>query len=149
MGCHACEAWHEAGVIENIMSEYPDQVNFVFRDFPIISPSYSRMAARTAQCALDQGQDAFWTYHDALFLRSAPGVSQNDLYTLGEQIGLDVDALRTCTESNTHAATVQHDEDRGYELGLRGTPTFFVNGQRVYDASPNVLRQMIEQALNS
>jgi protein-disulfide isomerase len=148
-GCTACQAWHRAGIIEKILAEYPGQVRFVYRDFPVIAPSYSRMAARTAQCALDQGNDVFWTFHDAIFMLADERSSQKDLIQLGVQVGLDTDALQTCVDNNTHVATVQYDEDRGRDLGLPGTPAFLVNGQHLFYASPDALRAAIEQALAS
>ena len=53
-GCSACRAWHRAGIIEQVLAEFPGQVRFVFRDFPVIVPAYDQMAAEVAQCALDQ-----------------------------------------------------------------------------------------------
>jgi protein-disulfide isomerase len=148
-GCTVCQAWHRAGIIEKILAEYPGQVRFVYRDFPVIAPSYSRMAARTAQCALDQGNNAFWRFHDAVFTHADARSSQGDLIQLGAQVGLDTDALQACVDNNTYAATVQSEEDQGYKLGLPGTPAFLVNGQRLFDASPDALRAAIERALSS
>lgn len=148
-GCTACQAWHRAGIIEQLLVEYPGQVRFVYRDFPVIAPSYSRMVARTAQCALDQGNDAFWNFHNAIFMLADARSSQEDLIELGALVGLDVGALQTCVDNNTHVATVQFDEDRGRDLGLPGTPAFLVNGQHLYYASPDALRAAIEQALAS
>ena len=148
-GCTACQAWHRAGIIEQLLAEYPGQVNFVYRDFPVIAPSYSRMAARTAQCALDQGNDAFWDFHNAVFTFADARSSQEDLIQLGAQVGLDTDALQGCVDNNTHVATVQYHENKGRELGLPGTPAFLVNGQQLFYASPDALRAAIEQALTS
>ena len=148
-GCTTCQAWHRAGIIEKILAEYPGQIRFVYRDFPVIAPSYSRMAARTAQCALDQGNDAFWAFHNAVFTLADARSSQADLIQLGAQVGLDTDALQACVDNNTHVATVQYDEDQGHKLGLPGTPAFLVNGQRLFDASPDALRAAIERALSS
>ena len=121
-GCTTCQAWHRAGIIEQILAEYPGQVRFIYRDFPVIAPSYSRMAARTAQCALDQGNDVFWAFHDAVFTRADARSSQEDLIQLGAQVGLDTDALRTCVDNNTYVATVQYHEDQGHNLGIQERP---------------------------
>lgn len=147
-GCSACRAWHRSGIIAQILAEYPGKVKFVYRDFPVISPSYSRMAARTAQCALDQGNDAFWAYHDALFTLADARSSQADLIRLGEQVGLDKAALQACVDANTHVATVQYDEDWANKLGLPGTPAFLVNDQVLYSPSLSALREAIERALS-
>lgn len=148
-GCSACQAWHRAGIIEQILAEYPGQVNFVYRDFPVIAPSYSRMAAQTAQCALDQGNEVFWDFHNAVFTFADARSSQEDLIALGEQVGLNTDTLQACIDANTHAATVQYHENQGRELGLPGTPAFLVNDQRLFYASPEALQAAVEQALAS
>jgi protein-disulfide isomerase len=101
-GCSACRAWHQAGIVEQILAEFPDQVNFIFRDFPVIVPTYDRMAAEIAQCALDQSQAAFWSFHDLLYTVAAPGMSQAQLIALGEPVGLDVASLQTCATSGVH-----------------------------------------------
>jgi protein-disulfide isomerase len=145
--CSACRAWHQAGIVELILVEFPDQVNFVFRDFPVIFPAYDRMAAEVAHCALDQSEAGFWALHDALYTTIAPGSSQENILRTGEQLGLDGVALRTCVEENTHRATVQYHEERGRHLGLPGTPSFFVNDTRLFSPTPDVLRATVEQAL--
>jgi protein-disulfide isomerase len=145
--CTACRAWHQAGIIEQILAAYPDQVRFVFRDFPVIFPAYDRMAAEVAQCALDQSQDGFWALHDALYTSVRIGSSQEEILRTAEQLGLDGAALRACVESNTHRATVQYDEDRARRLALPGTPSFLVNDTRIFNATPEVLVAAVEQAL--
>lgn len=146
-GCSACRAWHQAGIIDQILAEYPDQVRFIFRDFPVIYPTYDRMAAEVAHCALDQSQEGFWRLHDALYTSLSPGNSQEDILRTGEQVGLDANALQTCVDQNTHRSTVQYQEDRALSLGLPGTPSFLVNDVRIFNATPQVLLAEIEKAL--
>lgn len=147
--CTACRAWHQAGIVEQILAAYPDQVRFVFRDFPVIFPAYDRMAAEVAQCALDQSQEGFWALHNALYTTIRIGSSQEEILKTGEQLGLDDSALRACAESGTHQATVQYDEDRARRLALPGTPSFLVNDTRIFNATPDVLAAAVEQALSS
>jgi len=146
-GCHACAQWHEAGVIEQIIADYPGQVRFIYRDMPIISPAYSQDAAEVAQCALDQGQDVFWRVHDALFTQAGPGSDQTQLVSLAAGQGPDVGELVECVDSGTHTDTVRYDLQRGNELGIRATPTFYINDQVVFNASPDLLRTTINYEL--
>lgn len=148
-GCSACRAWHQAGIIHQILAEYPDQVRFIFRDFPVIYPTYDRMAAEVAHCALDQSQEGFWRLHDALYTSLSPGNSQEDILRTGEEVGLDANALRRCVDQNTHRSTVQYHEDRARSLGLPGTPSFLVNDVRIFNATPQVLLAEIEKALRN
>lgn len=147
-GCHACKQWHEFGVIDQILAEFPGQVNFIYRDMPIIDPAYSQRAAEVAQCGLDQGNDAFWSLHDAIFVQARQGAaSQDDLIALGTEAGLDENALRECVAAGTHRDTVRYDLQRGRALGINATPTWLINDERIFNASPDVLRQYIQREL--
>ncbi len=112
-------------------------------------PGYSQTAAEIAQCALDQGNDQFWLMHDALFTLAKPGQSSaDDMIEIGEQVGLDADALRSCFLSGIHVETVRFDQQRGEALGIRGTPTFLVGDQPVFNGNPDLLRQLIQAELD-
>ncbi|GAB5493293.1 MAG: hypothetical protein Phog2KO_35080 [Phototrophicaceae bacterium] len=151
-GCEACKSWHEAGVIEQILAQYPNQVKFIYRDLPIIDPPWSQAMSEIAQCALDQGNDNFWLAHDILYEDTDLGrTSQSDAVDLIAEANttMDIDTLRQCVDDNTHFNTVRYDMERPEAAALRGTPAWFVNGQQVYQASPQIISQMIEAALNS
>jgi protein-disulfide isomerase len=148
-GCSACASWHNSGAVESIIAAYPDQVRFVYRDLPIIAPTYDQMAAELAQCALDQDADGFWDYHDALFSRAGSGTALETLVSYGASVGLDGDALRACYVAGTHRATVDYDLQRARDLGLTSTPSFFVNDQYIPNASPELIRAAVESALSS
>ncbi|MEQ8671959.1 MAG: thioredoxin domain-containing protein [Aggregatilineales bacterium] len=149
--CEACQAFHRSGAIEQILAEYGGQVNFSFRDFPVISPAYDRMAANVAQCVLDQGQNQFWAFHNALFTAvNAPRTSENELISLAGGIdGVDQNTLDECASNDTHLRTVVYDQNRAQDLGLRSTPSFVVNGQVIIGGNPTALRQAINAALGS
>ena len=148
-GCHACKYWHEEGIVEALLEEFAGQVNFVYRDIPIIVPPYSQMAAEIAQCALDQGNSQFWTMHDVLYTEADQGrASADELLQLGGAAGLDADALRACYEAGTHVATVGYDHDRGAALGIRSTPTFVIGGAPVAKADRDLLRQLLQAELD-
>lgn len=149
--CEACQAFHRSGAMEQILADYNGQVNFTFRDFPVITPAYDRMAANVAQCVFDQGQDQFWAFHNALYTAvRAPAASENDLVTMAGGIsGVDGDALDACASGDTHVRTVLYDQNRAQDLGLRSTPSFVVNGQVIIGGNAQALRQAINAALGS
>lgn len=148
-GCTACRAFHQSGAVERLLNAYPGQVNFVFRDFPVIVPEYDRRAAQIAQCALDQSEDGFWELHDAFYSYARIGDSAEELIDWGDAVGLDSAELNACYEAGTHRRTVSYDLDRGRDLGLPSTPAFLVNGQRVFSPTEQALRAAIEAALAS
>lgn len=145
-----------------LLSEYIDagKVRFVWRDFPNIDAE-SRTAAAAARCA--GHQDRFWQYHDALydfiwnnFYGQGINVEGQSAYEghyveLARQAGgLDAAAFRSCLDSGDGLQAVDESRDRGVAEGVSGTPTFFINGEKVVGAQPfEVFAQLIDQELAS
>jgi protein-disulfide isomerase len=138
--CPSCQQF-ATFVKPQIDLAYVDQgtVRFVFHDYPVVSAHrYAFFAARAARCALDQGEQYFWPFHDQLFAHqstwsasSGPPVSTFEGYAA--TIGLDVDDFAGCLDSDRHADVVSANLRLGIELGVDRTPTVFVskNGRSV------------------
>jgi protein-disulfide isomerase len=148
-GCHSCRQVHQSGVLRQVLEQYEGEVRFVFRNYPVIRPNNDPLAAQAAQCALDQGDEAFWAYHEALFDLSDASYAQHDtnaeFVKVAQVAGIDAKALEICLEERTHETTVSHWRDIANDLNLLGTPTFFVNGRRLND--PSQLSEVISQTL--
>ncbi len=105
---------------------------FVLHDFPLAVHPYSFVAARAARCALDQGEEFYWPFHDQLFAhQSTWSVSQspplNAYETYAVTIGLDAEDFRACLDSDRYADVVSANMRLGMELGVTGTPTIYVS----------------------
>ncbi len=135
---------------------------FVFHDFPIVSAHrHAFLAARAARCALDQGSEYFWPFHDQLFAHqsrwglNSEGPPINAFESYAATIGLDVDAFAGCLNSDRHAEAVSANMRLGNELGVSGTPTIFVSkgdGRSIrvtrwneFEAIQSVVDRMIEE----
>jgi len=103
-------------------------------------------AAIASMCAEDQG--AYWPYHDKLFEHQDQLGAK--LYTqIAEELDLDVSSFETCLDSGKFDDFIQQDMDFSLNLGVRSTPTFFINGLAVVGAQPlNVFTQIIDQELS-
>jgi protein-disulfide isomerase len=105
----------------------------------------ARQAAEAARCADEQGK--FWSYHDALYAK-APKLSPKDLKSYAKEVELDVDAFERCFDTGRFKAIVQRDLMEGAQLGLTGTPTFFINGREVSGNQPlNAFLAIIDEEL--
>lgn len=124
-GCSACRAWHDAGIRQQVMRVYGDSARFVWRDFPVITPD-SPAAAEAAQCA--GAQDQFWAYHDYVY-ESGGSLNNLSLKRYAQEIGLDTEAFNACLDGGQMTAKVRDNEQKARALGLRGTPSFTVNGE--------------------
>lgn len=130
--------------LEPILEAYGDYVYFVYRDFAILGPE-SINAAIASECADDQ--NAFWTYHDLLFANQS-NLSRQTYINLAEDLDLDVAVFTTCLDSEQHLDEVQADSVTVQQLGMTGTPTFFINGIYVSGAQPfELFAQIIEEEL--
>ena len=120
--------------INELLSRYNGKVKLVHKDLPLesIHPQ-ARHAAEAAGCAYEQGK--FWEYHDKLYANS-PKASTEDLKSYAKELGLKVEAFDRCVESGKYKAVVQKDLNEGAQLGLTGTPVFFINGREISGAQP-------------
>jgi protein-disulfide isomerase len=145
--CPFCQ--RAAPTVKQIIETYGDNILFVYRDFPIhsIHPQ-AQKAAEASQCAFEQ--DNFWDYHDKLFERqsewAASGVPKFKDYAA--ELGLDTTKFNDCLDSGKYAGEVGGDLSVGQQLGVTGTPTFFVNGEKIVGAQPySVFEGIIDSAL--
>lgn len=115
-------------VFEDVSEKYEPVLRVIYKHFPLtaIHPLSVR-AGEAAQCAHDQGK--FWNYHEIIFRKQ--NLSQTSLTTYAGELGLDVDAFTRCMQSNIHEPHLNTDFQDGVDIGVRGTPTYFVNGRKV------------------
>jgi protein-disulfide isomerase len=102
-----------------------------FRDFPLPSHKYSRYAALAAQCAGEQGK--FWEMHDQLFANhqwAQTGKNPRSLFRdFARAAGVDLDKYDACMDGQRYAGRIDASVQEGEAAGVRGTPSFFVNGR--------------------
>lgn len=129
-GCPSCRAWHNAGIKEQLIADFDDQISFEFRHFPVIT-AQSPQAAEAGQCAAEQGR--FWVYHDYIYEQTPQGaLSQKDLRSYAAAVGLDEAEFDSCFESGRFEELVRQDMRAAQAAGARGTPTFLINGQQAF-----------------
>ena len=124
-------------IVENFVET--GVVRYVFKDFPLTSIHPQAVeAAQAARCARDQG--AFLEMHDMLFSRQQVWAGKENateiFIGLAEELDLEGDAFAQCLESGEYEEAVLADLDEGSSLGVRGTPTFFINGRYMDGARP-------------
>lgn len=119
----------ESYVVRALAKQNADSVRFIFRDFPIASlhPG-AYLAAAGGGCAEEQNK--FWEYHDAVFQHSGE-FTEEKLVSYAAGAGLDGLRFQTCLQSGKYNAEVDQDIADGVAAGVKGTPTFFVNGVKI------------------
>lgn len=119
-------------------------VSFSFRHFPLSFHPNAKRAAEFTQCAQAQGK--FWQLHDKIFA-NAKAMDEASLRKYAKEVGLVETDFDACLKSGTASQQVESDMKRAQELGVNGTPTFFVNGRKVEEPSAEGIAAVIEAEL--
>ncbi len=129
-----------------IMEAYGDRIRYVLRHFPLVSMHPEAVkAAEAADCALDQGR--FWEYHD-LLLRRPSALDIESLKQNAAEVGVNTSEFNRCLDEGLKEGHVQRDLRDGFANGVRGTPSFFINGHPLTGAQPlDVFTAYIEAEL--
>ena len=130
--CPGCAGF--APLLEQLVTAHPDDVQIVYRHFPLTSiHANAQLSAEAAEAA--GAQDKFWEYHALLFARqgdwsSLDGAEARQFFIdLAAELALDVDQFAAELDEGTHTARVSASEQEAMALGLPGTPSAIVNGQ--------------------
>lgn len=120
-----------AGDLRAFVSKHPDEVLLVLRDFPLASINeHAFDAAIAARCIFAQENAAmFWKYHDLLFANQE-SLAIDDLRQYAVQVRANMPAFDLCVESKAPEKTIRASLEDGAAAGVRGTPTFYINGNR-------------------
>ncbi len=126
LGCPTCRAWYNSHVLNQILDKYGNQVQFVWRDFPVITP-LSPKAAEAGWCAQDQGK--FWEFHDLVYAKFQ--IDADSLKADAAQLGLDTARFNQCLDSGQHTVDVNRQWEDAKSHGFLATPSFLINGKPV------------------
>ena len=139
--CPFCRRfWSEA--LPEIRKNYVDtgKARFVYKHFPLGFHAGAKPAAEGTECANDQGK--FWEMHDKIFEeqeKQGSGTIQFTKQDVGKwaaAVGLNMSQFNQCVNSGKYSKLVEDDIAYGSQLGVSGTPTTFINGQRIVGAQP-------------
>lgn len=131
-------------IVEGVRRKLGDDLRFVFRHFPLseIHP-HARLAAEACEAAADQRPDAFWAMHHYCF-EHQDALDIDSLLAQAAKLGLDVARFTDDLRANRFGERVMRQFESGIRSGVNGTPTFFINGERMdapWDAS-SLMREL-------
>jgi protein-disulfide isomerase len=115
-------------IIKEVQGRLGNKLKFVFRNFPVISArprAYKIALAAEAAAA----QDKFWDMYDHLFKHGQSKTDEN-LRNSAAALGLQMDKFDHDLNEQTYKVHLDEDIESGKSSGVKGTPTFFINGDR-------------------
>lgn len=150
--CPGCGAYYP--IIKQLTQDYKDKLFFVYRFFPLTNVHRNALVSSEAGYAASR-QGKFWEMHDLLFAHQSDWAELSDptntFISYAQQAGLNIDQFKKDYTSTTTADYIKGQEQAAIDLGLPGTPTFFVNGKQIQspqslDAFKKLIDQTIAQA---
>ena len=144
--CESCRVMHP--YVKRIMNQYGGRVRLVVRYLGLHQNSIQAIAALEAA----RDQDRFWEMLDILFREqhvwgSHKAPKPELIPDYAEEIGLDMAAYQQAVAAGAYKEMAEVDRSDAVALGVRGTPTFFVNGKPLQRLGYDGLRQMVADAL--
>lgn len=130
--CEACGAAFP--MIEQLRSQYGDRVNFVIRYFPIQSHFNAERSARAVEAAAQQDklEPMYKKMYETQTQWAEQQVPADDVFRgFASDIGLDMAAYDKAYNDPATLDRINMDVADGQALGVQGTPTFFVNGEKL------------------
>lgn len=153
--CGYCRRW-AVETLPQILAAFPDEVKFVYRDFPIFGDDSVR-AAMATECAREQNDNAFWDMHNLLYEKLGDSdaqspLSEDSLVSYADELGLDGSVFRECLVSTRYINEVSTDYQAAVNWGFGGTPGFVINGvvyrigAQPFDVFEDIIRSALETA---
>jgi len=141
--CPACRKNHET--MKAVMEGYKDQVEWVFKDFPLRSHQWAAKAAEASHCAAEQGK--FAEYQDVLF-SSNQDLTPLQLQAYAVEIGLVAEQFQKCLDTGKYQSLVEKSVQDGLSIGVNSTPTLVINGRMTAGGqSVESMKKLIDEEL--
>ena len=127
-----------------MLEKFPLQVKLVFKSFPLTKHKFAKKAAVAAFAARRQGK--FWEYHDLLF-ENIDTLSDQKFRQIARELGLDLERFEKDINDLKIVARINQDIRLGAHMGVRGTPTVFINGRVSRARTLEALEAAVKDAL--
>ncbi len=128
--CPACKAYYP--VVKQLQKDYGDKLHFVYRFFPLENVHKNAVASSEAAYAAGL-QGKFWEMHDRLFETQDAWAGLTDptgtFAGYAKDLGLNVDQFKKDSNSDAAKKFVDTQYQTALNMGLQGTPSFFLNGK--------------------
>jgi len=137
-------------IVDQIKKKYKNDVAVVFKNYPLPFHTQAKLAAVAGLCAHEQNsKDGFTKMHDYMFANQSK-LGAEDLKAAAKATGLDSAKFDQCLTSAKHEESITADMNQANELGVKSTPTFFINGKLLMGAQPlEVFSELIDEELKT
>ena len=119
--------------ITQMIDTYKDDVQVVWKHLPLPMHDKAELAAIAVEAAHEQGK--FWQLHDKMFANQQ-ALDRASLEKYAQEAGLNLGRFKAALDAGKNKEKIEADKTLAGQLGVTGTPTFFVNGRKIQGAVP-------------
>lgn len=145
--CPACAATKP--LVDALETQYGGKYRLVFKNYPLPMHKNAMTAALAGEAANAQGK--FWPMYDILYTRQNQWNELADptpkFVEYAKELGMDTAKFEQDVKNKTYQDKIKADMDLGGKVGIEGTPTFFLNGEKLEIVDDNTLKQKVGEAV--
>jgi protein-disulfide isomerase len=131
--------------MKQVLDSYGNDVQVAWKHMPLPMHNNAEIAAEAAEAAREQGK--FWEMHEKLFANQA-ALDRASLDKYAQELGLDLAKFKAAVDGSKGKERIEADKKQAGQFGVRGTPSFFVNGRRFVGAQPlDAFKTLIDEEL--
>jgi protein-disulfide isomerase len=131
-------------LLEQVLEKYPRDVKLIYKSFPLRNHPFAKPAVIAAMAA--GRQDKFWEFHDEIF-RDFTQLNEAKLDEIARKLNLDMERFNRDRQDPELVSAIDRDVQEGFQAGVRGTPSIFINGRRLKQRSMEGFQDMIDSEL--
>ena len=123
-----------------MLEKFPNEVNYVIKHFPLSNHKFAHQSAMASLAAGKQGK--FWEFHSQL-LENHKQLNDQKILEIAENMGLNMDLFNQDRNLSSSRQLILEDVENGKKIGVRGTPSVFMNGKRISNRDIGNLPKLI------
>jgi protein-disulfide isomerase len=127
-----------------LLEKFPNDLNVVIKHFPLSNHRFAHPSAMAALAAGNQGK--FWEFHRQL-LANHNQINDQKILEIAGGMALNMDQFNQDRQSASNRQLIQEDIENGRKIGVRGTPSVFLNGKRINNQDLGTLSELIQREL--
>jgi protein-disulfide isomerase len=134
-----------AVILDQVLEDNSEHVKLVFKNYPLSIHKLAKKAAAAAIAADNQGK--FWEFHSKLY-ENYKDLSDEKITAIAQELGLDMEKFENDLKDPVVEKAISEDMGEGRKIGIKGTPTVFINGKLARSRTRDSFQEMIDAELH-
>ncbi len=136
-----------AATMAEVKKKFGSKIKVAFKHFPLSFHKDAKPASEASMCVHEQDSAKFWKFYSVAF-ENQKNLDSESLDKYAKDVGVNMEKYKACRAAGKYTKQIEDDVAYGEKIGVRSTPTFFINGELISGAvPPEKFAEAIEAAL--